>query len=168
VACSCALAADGAAWCWGSWGDSSGGKTSAVPTPAAQGLTFTDISLADQYTCGLTAAGDVYCCGYYDPDGDDDVEGTWLGPTKIQLDWSWGPLSASSISAGGNATCAIRSSGQVFCWRFPQAPTHVRGDGVSRRTGGGTREPGRHPPRLSRAATAACPRSGCYGTVLVP
>jgi hypothetical protein len=63
----CALALDGAAWCWGlpfSMG-SAGHGTSPVPLPAAVagGHVFTQLTVGGDHACGLATDGRVWCWG---------------------------------------------------------------------------------------------------------
>lgn len=64
----CAVAVDGAAYCWGSnsagqLGDGNLGTGSPVPVPVVGGLRFIRISAGALHTCAVTATGDVYCWG---------------------------------------------------------------------------------------------------------
>jgi alpha-tubulin suppressor-like RCC1 family protein len=74
----CALALNGAAYCWGhnhmgqlgsgSWTPDSTGSTGAftrTPTAVAGGLRFTQLSAGEMLTCGITrTGGTVFCWGY--------------------------------------------------------------------------------------------------------
>jgi len=63
----CALAPDGAAFCWGdnTEGQLGDGTTTARadPTAAAPGLHFQMISAGGAHSCGATPTGEAYCWG---------------------------------------------------------------------------------------------------------
>jgi Regulator of Chromosome Condensation (RCC1) repeat protein len=66
----CGLTDAGAAWCWGDFNAGVRGTDqidpegwSLAPNPVTGGLTFTSIGAGDGHTCGMTAAGAVYCWG---------------------------------------------------------------------------------------------------------
>lgn len=63
----CALAADGTAYCWGWNADGQLGDGSKVdrgiPTPVGGGLEFTSISAGDGHSCGIATDGLAYCWG---------------------------------------------------------------------------------------------------------
>ncbi len=63
----CALTADGAAWCWGEnaagqLGDGTAERRTA-PVAVAGGLRFTALSAGAEHTCGVTADGSAWCWG---------------------------------------------------------------------------------------------------------
>lgn len=72
----CAIAADGAAYCWGandagqlgapSSDSCNGTPCSRTPIPVAGGLRFTEISVGDLHACGLSVDGLAYCWGRND------------------------------------------------------------------------------------------------------
>src|SRR6185295_15745615 len=75
----CAIAAGGAAYCWGldgangerllgtgntaSLDDCQGVRCSLLPVAVAGGINFTSIAASREHTCGLTAEGVGYCWG---------------------------------------------------------------------------------------------------------
>ena len=63
----CALAPDGAAWCWGSnpSGVLGDGTTAAraAPAPVATATRFTKLAVASHHACGVTATGSIWCWG---------------------------------------------------------------------------------------------------------
>jgi hypothetical protein len=65
----CALQADGTAYCWGSNANGSGrlgdGTTTQRPAPVAVvgGAKFTDIAAGTEHTCGRSTAGSAICWG---------------------------------------------------------------------------------------------------------
>ena len=63
----CALATDGAAWCWGFNADGQLGdgstRDSAKPVPVAGGLRFVSISAGRFHSCGVTLDDAVWCWG---------------------------------------------------------------------------------------------------------
>jgi alpha-tubulin suppressor-like RCC1 family protein len=68
----CGLAADGAAWCWGSNQHGQLGDLSTMdarrPVAVAGGLAFAALAAGEAHTCGVTRAGATFCWGA-DDDG---------------------------------------------------------------------------------------------------
>jgi alpha-tubulin suppressor-like RCC1 family protein len=117
---SCALTASGQAWCWGrntrgEVGDSTQGARR-VPTAIGGAQRFAAISMGLDHTCALRDNGSVACWGYNRVGqlGTDalayNVEAYRLAPTRV----NGGPYEA--IAAGGEHTCALRTTGVVDCW----------------------------------------------------
>lgn len=112
----CALATDGAAWCWGANGAGQLGTgtttASRLPVAVAGGLRFRAISATDAGTCALTNEGRAYCWG--SPSGGRLGAGdtaTGRAPALVG-----GPLTFTDLTAGYAHTCAIAASGQGYCW----------------------------------------------------
>lgn len=122
----CALAAAGAAYCWGS--NEYGQLGSAADTTCFRrdrvvacrlraravdgGLQFQKVSAGGRITCGLTVANRVYCWG-------DNLHGG-LGDPALRE--SAAPVAIAStglfsdIAAGGEHACAVRTDGVALCW----------------------------------------------------
>jgi alpha-tubulin suppressor-like RCC1 family protein len=115
----CAVTTEGEAYCWG---DNDKGElgaellsprqSSPSPVRVAGGLTFSAVSVGDQFTCGLTTDDVAYCWG--------DNEFAQLGdgsttrssePVQVA-----GGLRFTSISAGIAGACALTASGAAYCW----------------------------------------------------
>jgi alpha-tubulin suppressor-like RCC1 family protein len=64
----CALDADGTAYCWGAnfYGQTGTGSLEAVPLPTvvAGGHRFTHLVAGRMHTCGITTSRDAYCWGW--------------------------------------------------------------------------------------------------------
>lgn len=127
---SCAVDGSGAAFCWGSngWGElgTSASVTtncvdmrlgtstpcSATPLPVAGGLSFRQISVGGEFTCGLTQAGEAYCWGRNDQQ-QLGVSGIASSPTPVPVQ---GGHRFTSISTGPAHACAVAQDGRVMCW----------------------------------------------------
>lgn len=140
----CALDGDGVAWCWGDNGNAELGvdpgvtAAAAEPTPVATDLRFVQLAAGYLHTCGLTADGAVYCWGMrgslgIGPDSalseNDQVYSPVPTPTRSLLDGRFVQLTGAKRWH----TCALRDTGDLFCWGF----TH--GDEL-----GGAEGPGDH------------------------
>lgn len=119
----CALTTDGEAYCWGDNNYLQTGSTvdvscghgeRCVRTPRAVlgGHRFVQIAAGGNMSCGLTAAGALWCWG--------GGEGTYLGngtfssstlPVQVAADSLF--MSVSRVTGGG---CALTASGQAWCW----------------------------------------------------
>jgi alpha-tubulin suppressor-like RCC1 family protein len=125
----CALASTGNAYCWGNNSTAVSGDAialgnntstaSSVPVLVSGGLSFTQISVGDDFACGLTSAGVAYCWGN-NRNGQMGNGGAALskvpGPvTAIILTPLFG-LTLTQIEAGSNYACALASTGAAYCW----------------------------------------------------
>lgn len=106
----CAIALEGAAFCWGR---SSAGEIGRVPldhTAIPSRVTgiegFTSIATGDRHTCGLSG-GRAYCWGRWLGNGSAESS-----PVPVLVD---GLSEVTHVSAGFDHTCAV-ALGQVWCW----------------------------------------------------
>ncbi|OLC70617.1 MAG: hypothetical protein AUH78_20435 [Gemmatimonadetes bacterium 13_1_40CM_4_69_8] len=118
---SCGVAMGGAAYCWGDGGYGQLGNgsqnNSLVPVPVVGGLAFTSLSARQLHTCGIAADNRAYCWGW-NPDGQlGNGSTSWNGApgstTPVRVS---GGLFFTSISAGGDHTCAVAPGGAAYCW----------------------------------------------------
>ena len=131
---SCALKADGAAFCWGSnsFGQLGDGTTTDRDNAAevTGGLQFSTLAVGMLHTCGITDGGRAYCWGN-DQFGQLGIGGATqscsghactVAPAAVDL-----PGPVRQIAAGGHdrigegttglgATCAVIASGAAYCW----------------------------------------------------
>ncbi len=111
----CALAAGGAAWCWGD--DSSGqvGGPAVLPEQPVRvvgGLSFAAVTAGGAHSCGLTTSDAAYCWGRNDRGQVGDSTNTNRSVPAAVV----GSLSFAQLSAGGSHTCGITAGGQAYCW----------------------------------------------------
>lgn len=116
----CALTADGTAYCWGSDQHGQLGRGAAggfpVPTPdvAAPGLKFTDISTSrHDYTCGVAVDGTAYCWGHNDfaQLGRDTVSTNLVEVGPISS-----PLTFQAVVTSIFHSCGLATDGSAHCW----------------------------------------------------
>ena len=123
----CALTADGSAYCWGR-GESGqlgvppptttcaldGGPLacSLVPVAVTGGISFEQLAGGGAHTCGLTSDGTAYCWGR-NSSGQlgDDTTTLRTAPVPVVTSRKF-----AAIDAGGNHTCALTSTGVAYCW----------------------------------------------------
>jgi alpha-tubulin suppressor-like RCC1 family protein len=115
----CGIAADGAAWCWGTSDYGAMGRgdvyASTVPVPVEGGFAFSRLTVGGSHTCGLTAAGQAFCWGgnYSGELGDGTrIERYLPGPVG-------GGLTLAAIDAHQgypSGTCALTAPGETYCW----------------------------------------------------
>jgi alpha-tubulin suppressor-like RCC1 family protein len=172
----CALTADGTAWCWGSNALGQLGTDSttatAFPVHVSGGLSFAAISAGYAHTCGLTAGGAAWCWG--------DISSAQLGATITSATSSApvavsGGLHFTSISAGFGHTCGLAAGGSAWCWGANQsgqlgsgtiggssaAPVQVSGElHFASISAGGTYTCG-----VTTDGTGYCWGSGAYGVL---
>lgn len=116
VAHTCAIAAGGAAWCWGRNTDGQLGDGSttprSTPTRVSGGLALTAITAGNGHSCALTEAGAAYCWGANHRGQLGDGSGSArLSPSGVA-----GNLRLTEVSAGGAHTCGLARNGLVYCW----------------------------------------------------
>jgi alpha-tubulin suppressor-like RCC1 family protein len=112
----CALTADGTAYCWG--GNAAGqlgtGDTEdrSVPTRVQTQVRFSSIDAFWGHTCAVSQGGDVYCWG---ANGVGEVgDGTTVSRTTPTLVGLPGP--ALSVAAGYGMSCAVLADRRAHCW----------------------------------------------------
>lgn len=114
----CGLDASGNAYCWGAnWdGELGDGTTnsSLVPVGVTGGLRFSVVSPGGSHTCGVTTAGELRCWGYnyYGQLGDGSTTARNV-PTPVS---GVSGLTFSKVSAGYYHSCAVTTTGQLYCW----------------------------------------------------
>lgn len=116
----CGLTSGGQSWCWGrnaagQLGDSTAAATTVPVATYQPGLSFSVITAGNSHTCALTTSGGAAYCWGYNADGrlGDGTLVMPLIPVAVQ-----GGLSFTTVSAGGQHTCALDSSGQAYCWGY--------------------------------------------------
>jgi alpha-tubulin suppressor-like RCC1 family protein len=118
---SCALQANGEAFCWGvnSQGQSANGitgdETTSLPLVVLGGFIFSSLTAGGSHTCGIQTSGVPVCWG--------NNQGGQLGvgntvaraePTPIVGQLAFIQLSASTFAH----TCGILGNGDAYCWGF--------------------------------------------------
>ena len=113
----CALRADGAAYCWGDNRKGQlgavAGAVSDVPVAVTGGLAFKMLAAGTTHTCGLTVVGAAFCWGN---DSTGQV-GRGIGSASVGAPVAvLGGLTFQSLSADSVNTCAITTGGAAYCW----------------------------------------------------
>lgn len=119
----CALTAQGDAWCWGENGNgqlgigSFDGVAHSVPALVSASLKFTTLTAGGgNQVCGLTAAGAAYCWGYNSNGALGDGSRGRSSPLPVPVS---GGIVFTHLVAGGYSsghTCGLTSSGVGYCW----------------------------------------------------
>lgn len=114
---SCAIASDGAAYCWGAAsliGDGSFNGVSPLPRAVTGGpfaTVETALSAGQENTCALTSAGAAYCWGHNSL-GELGDGSTTDRTTPVRVTGG----TFSSISVGAFVTCGVSSAAVALCW----------------------------------------------------
>jgi alpha-tubulin suppressor-like RCC1 family protein len=117
---SCALATGGVAYCWGnnSFGQLGNGTQTSSTVPVAvsmpSGVSFATIATGFEHTCAVTTTGTAYCWGgnYYGQLGNNASTRRSTTPVAVNMQG----VSFVTISIGDYHTCALTTTGTVYCW----------------------------------------------------
>jgi alpha-tubulin suppressor-like RCC1 family protein len=121
---SCAIAVDGALWCWGrnsqrQLGAGSDGGQSRVPLRVGEDHDWQTVDAAQNYTCALKADGSLWCFGYNmgTRTGAGNPFGLVLESLQLDEPSRVNDSLWSSLSTNMFHTCALGGeSGQLWCW----------------------------------------------------
>ena len=126
----CAITANGSAYCWGYNGFGQLGDNSTINryTPvqvkgvggAGNLANVSQIASRDNNTCAITTDGSAYCWGYngFGQLGDNSTINRYT-PVQVKGVGGAGNLAnVSQITTGINHTCAVKTDGLAYCWGF--------------------------------------------------
>jgi alpha-tubulin suppressor-like RCC1 family protein len=140
----CALqTTTGKVYCWGDHyygGSVSNPEKVKIPrlVGAPAGVTFTKMVRASSHACAIATNGNTYCWGNNDQGqlGDGTlVHKTIANLVSMPTNPSTGAvIPFTSLSASQNATCALDSSGQAYCWGINTVGTLGDNTGVNSTT----------------------------------
>lgn len=108
---------DRRAYCWGDNTDGGlGDGTTAfrsTPVPVAGGRAWRQVTAGNLFTCGITTANVAFCWGADRGGtlGDGPSQQRRLKPAAVA-----GDLRFSQIGSGESHTCAVATTGRVWCW----------------------------------------------------
>lgn len=134
----CAIATDGAAWCWGynNVGQLGDGTMTSTGTPVLVqgGHEWAELSAGNLVTCGVTTGGDGYCWGYNGRGALGIGSLSYATSTPVPVA---GGLSFESISIQYDHACGLTTGGDGYCWGYDWGGQTGQGttwmDGVLRR-----------------------------------
>lgn len=121
----CGLARSGAVFCWG-WNlygqlgtraamarCTTGEACSPIPLPVGGGLAFIAVAAGSGHTCALAGSGFAYCWGHnaHGQVGSGASDPQVGMPATVAGDHRF-----TAITSGWAFTCALTSSGEVWCW----------------------------------------------------
>ena len=122
----CALDADGMAYCWGygysgRLGDGTNENRSS-PVAVLGGIAFTKISAGGSHSCALDVTGKAYCWGsnFAGSLGDGAGQDSSI-PVLVNTSAVPAGRALTHISAGQNHTCAVDSGGAAYCWGYNES-----------------------------------------------
>jgi alpha-tubulin suppressor-like RCC1 family protein len=116
----CAVLTDGTARCWGenNQGQLGIGVVGDMPVPVTP-LSLSGVALITSgrdHACAALVDGQVRCWGGNGVHQASHLTGNQLSPVTVVLA-SLAPLrSVTALAGGGHHTCALQSSGAVYCW----------------------------------------------------
>lgn len=116
----CAIKTTGQLFCWGlddghQVGNGGTNANQNEPVEVAGGGTDWDqVTTGQGHTCARTTTLRIFCWGR-------DVAGQVgndpaLEPQKVPVEVAGGSSDWTDVSAGGDRTCAVKDTGQLFCW----------------------------------------------------
>ena len=125
----CGVTTSNIAYCWGTNAFGELGSDlatescdsavcSRTPIPVSGGLSFTQVSVRERASCGVTSDSTAYCWGL----NDHGQLGTVSGDICSGKPCSRAPVSVSGnqrfvfVSEGSSHTCALTPSGSAYCW----------------------------------------------------
>jgi alpha-tubulin suppressor-like RCC1 family protein len=126
----CGLTTNQAAYCWGrnEYGVLGDGSSlydpSFIPVAVRGGLSFAALSVGSFHNCGVTTSNAAYCWGKNDVGelglGTTGPESCYTGGANVPCSTIplavAGGLAFSMVSAGGELSCGVTTTGVGYCW----------------------------------------------------
>ncbi|MCA8836463.1 MAG: hypothetical protein K8963_01230, partial [Proteobacteria bacterium] len=113
----CAINTAGALYCWGNGNTGRLGLNDTdsrdTPTKVGDATNWTQVSAGSSHTCAVNTAGELYCWGggFAGRLGLNDANDRRI-PTKVTTPvTNW-----TQVNAGDGHTCAINTTGELYCW----------------------------------------------------
>lgn len=101
-------------WGWGSMGQLGRDvEQSNDPVEVATALRLVTVTTGTAHACGLTSAGDAWCWGWNASGQLGAATGRDRNPAAVQVQ---GGHAFTALTAGWAQTCALKSSGEAWCW----------------------------------------------------
>ena len=112
----CGIQSDGSLWCWGDngYGQVGDGSKDDQGRPVrVSERTWATVTLGGLHTCAIDTAGALWCWGSNKTGqlGLQDYDTDRRTPVRVDDAADW-----MSVSAGGGHTCALKTSGTLYCW----------------------------------------------------
>jgi alpha-tubulin suppressor-like RCC1 family protein len=120
----CALGADGYAYCWGV---DPVVRSGALPLPIPSDVRFTSLATGYRFSCALTGAGAAYCWGANES-GQLGNASNADAPAPVAVA---GGLVFASLAAGGHHACGLTTAGAAWCWGRDSSGQHGDGSTVT-------------------------------------
>lgn len=87
---------------------------SSAPSAVAEATDWRQVDAGGQHTCGIRASGRLYCWGRDDQGQLGNGPGSASTSTPGAV--AGGATNWTAVSAGFSHTCALRTSGALYCW----------------------------------------------------
>jgi hypothetical protein len=121
---SCGLTTSGDIYCWGanpSGQIGSAEQFTSAPTRVTGAHRFSALAAGAHHTCGLTTGGTILCwgddtLGQLGIGRDRSTAAAWGTIWRATPESILGELSFVALAASWDATCAVATTGQTYCW----------------------------------------------------
>jgi alpha-tubulin suppressor-like RCC1 family protein len=111
---SCGVQTGGALYCWGDpMQTGANGALTEGPTQVSSSAAWSMVAAGDNHTCAVRTNGTLWCWGNGESGqlGIGATNDRWLIPVQVGEATDW-----AEVAVGANHTCALRESGQLYCW----------------------------------------------------
>ena len=116
----CAIKTTGTLWCWGNNGNGQlgNGTTNGSDVPVQETTAASDwaaVAAGNVHTCAVKTTGTLWCWGY---DGDGQLGNGTTNGSDVPVQETAAASDWAAVSSGYAHTCAIKTTGAVWCWGY--------------------------------------------------